>query len=81
MESQHNRSSSVLAGIHPDDLQCLIEKVSQVKASLEMAYVDVRIGTGPHKDIYKKFGVSIMCSIDDNGTPIRFQITLSEKSE
>ena len=80
-ETTVDDASSILAGIHPDDLQLLVEKISQVKASLEIAYVDVRIGTGPRKDIYKKFGVSIMCSIDDNGTPVRFQVTLSEKSE
>lgn len=80
-EIESGDDKSIFSGIHPDDVKLITEKVSQVKLSLEMSYFDIRIATGPAKNIYKKFGVSVMCSTDENGTPVRFQITLSEKSE
>jgi hypothetical protein len=49
--------------------------------SLDIVFFDVRIGTGPAKDVYKTFSVAVICSTDDNGMPVRFQVTLSEKSD
>lgn len=79
--SEEDNLSSVLRCIHPDDVQFVIEKISQVRMNLDIVFFEVRIGTGPDRNIYKKFNVSVICSLDDNGSPARFQVTLSEKSE
>lgn len=70
-----------LNAVHPDDVNLVYEKISQVKMSLDIAFFDVRIAVGADKDTYKKFSVSIICSVDENGTPVRLQSTITEKSE
>ena len=67
--------------VHPDDVQLLKEKLTQSRLSLDISFVDVRIKTGYGETSYKKFNVAIVCSVDDNGSPVRLQITLSPKSE
>ena len=70
-----------LSYIHPDDLKTVHEKISQVKMSLEIAFFDVRIKAGANLEYYKKFNVALICSVDEHGTPVRYQITLSPRSE
>ncbi len=73
--------SALLKCIHPDDIQHATEKISQVKADLRLVFFDLRIATGPDRDVYKTFNASVICTVDESGSPVRFQITLSEKSE
>ena len=49
--------------------------------SLEIAFFDVRIKAGANLEYYKKFNVALICSVDEHGTPVRYQITLSPRSE
>ncbi len=76
-----DNTPSVLSAIHPDDVQLATEKLSQARMSLGLVIFELRIGTGPNRDVYKKFCVTVICSVDDKGTPVRFQITLMEVSE
>lgn len=81
MVDEETNVASILKSVHPDDVQMVMEKISQVRMNLDIVYFDVRLATGPDRDVYKKFSVSVICSVDDNGMPVRFQVTLSEKSE
>ncbi len=73
--------SSLIKCIHPEDVQFIMEKMSQVKVNLHLTFFDMRVATGPDRDVYKTFNTSVICTVDENGSPVRFQITLSEKSE
>lgn len=73
--------SQLIKCIHPDDVQSVIEKISQVKVNLHLSFFEMRIATGPNRDVYKAFNTSVVCTVDENGSPVRFQITLSVKSE
>ncbi len=73
--------STIMGYIHPDDLTLLQEKISQVKMSLDITFFDLRIKSGHNLEQYKKFNVALICSVDEHGSPIRYQITLSARSE
>jgi hypothetical protein len=75
------RSPSIMSAVHPDDAQLVSEKISQARMNLGLVIFEARVGTGPNKDIFKKFCITAICSVDDMGTPVRLQITLMEVSE
>lgn len=79
LDSEH--TPSILSAVHPDDVQLVSEKISHARMSLGLVVFDVRVGTGSTKDVYKKFSVTVICSVDDKGSPVRLQITLIEASE
>ncbi len=67
--------------VHPDDINLVYEKISQVKMNLDIVFFEIRLASGPERSIYKRFSVSLICSVDENGIPVRFQATLTEKLE
>ncbi len=64
--------------IHPDDVSIVVSNISQIRMNLDVCFFEARIATGPNRDIYKNFRVTIICSLDETGSPIRYQFILSE---
>lgn len=72
--------SAFMRIIHPDDIEYLTSKISQMRMNLDIDFLEVRIATGKKRDVYKKFRVTVICAIDENGAPVRFQFALAESS-
>lgn len=72
--------SAFLRIIHPDDVEYVISKISQMRMNLDIDFLEVRIATGKKQDVYKKFRMTIICAVDDSGAPVRFQCALAEVS-
>ncbi len=69
---------TLLNFIHPDDINVVVSNISQIRMNLDVSFFEARIATGPNKDVYKKFRVTIVCAIDETGAPIRYQFVLAE---
>ncbi len=72
---------NVLKYIHPDDVHIARTKITQSEMNLDVNFFEARIATGPNRDVYKNFRVTIICAVDENGAPARFQCVVSENSK
>ncbi len=64
--------------IHPDDIGTVVSNISQVRMNLDLCFFEARIATGPERNVYKNFRITVVSALDENGSPIRYQFILAE---
>ncbi len=79
INSQDNPLSidDIFSGIHPEDRKKFMEQVSLLKMNLEVVSFDLRYKINSD---YEVFRTTILCAVDSNGAPLRYQCAITKIS-
>ena len=74
-------SVKIIETIHKDDAKMVIGTLNKARTSLKPVFIKVRLLSDEFGKKYNYYDVSLVCSVDENGTPLRFQCVISRSSE
>ena len=68
-----NKEITFTKFVHPDDLQKVLDAITNVRTDSGITDFDVRLATGQNEQTYNDFKGIVMRSFDEMGTPTRMQ--------